>query len=665
MAVKKIGTLNKHQNPATNENQFDIENYMNVNWDKIKEVVDNNADELTTTQGKVTTLETDNTKNKQDISDIKENQETQNDLLQRTQSALINITTEKSDCIHVEDSSNLTAKIDVYGTSSQKTRSGKNKFNVSNLSGSSIADKDFDTSSFILQNSWANQVMSNSNLIKNIKPSTQYICTADVTLLEKPDNLKENSNNNILLKIYKNGTSLSYDVLKTSTKEEKDNWQVNTTKKFNVSFTTPSDLTDYRIIGYTYYTSDSQVAGKFKIENMMIREATENDEFEIYGASPSPEYLSEIENVTGDINVITTNENLAVADWAERFVNVVNNNSKARLEETDGRKCLFYNADAGYQNDDAYFFKYIFKKNTRYVISFYIKPSTMQGNFAIKYTDGSMGSVQNLIAGEWQKVVIYTKTNATVEEVCVQYLSGNCRIDLDTIQITEGTTEKEYIKNQGQTITFPLQEGQRLADGDKLGDDGIHHKRKQIELNGTENWIKNVNYSTETILAVQLRTSDAVVSTSNTLCNFFKYNSDNTTANTYRFAGNYLLIKLDVSEFSTIEAFKTWLAEQKAAGTPVVVEYELATEEIEQYTPEQQKAYDKLQNVLSYKTVTNVFTDNAEVEMNYIADTKTYVDNEINSIKNQLNTINELLSTTTTSAMLLDNMQSDLESEVL
>ena len=51
MAIKKIETLNKHQNPATNENEFDIENYMNVNWDKIKEVVDNNADELTTTQG--------------------------------------------------------------------------------------------------------------------------------------------------------------------------------------------------------------------------------------------------------------------------------------------------------------------------------------------------------------------------------------------------------------------------------------------------------------------------------------------------------------------------------------------------------------------------------------------------------------------------------------
>ena len=28
MAVKRIGTLNKHENPATNENKFDIENYI-------------------------------------------------------------------------------------------------------------------------------------------------------------------------------------------------------------------------------------------------------------------------------------------------------------------------------------------------------------------------------------------------------------------------------------------------------------------------------------------------------------------------------------------------------------------------------------------------------------------------------------------------------------
>ena len=54
MAVKKVNTLNAHENPSTNENEFDVENYMNVNWEKIIDVVDNNADELIQVQGKQT-----------------------------------------------------------------------------------------------------------------------------------------------------------------------------------------------------------------------------------------------------------------------------------------------------------------------------------------------------------------------------------------------------------------------------------------------------------------------------------------------------------------------------------------------------------------------------------------------------------------------------------
>ena len=37
MAVKKIENYNIHQNPATNENEFDVENYLNKNWNKTKE----------------------------------------------------------------------------------------------------------------------------------------------------------------------------------------------------------------------------------------------------------------------------------------------------------------------------------------------------------------------------------------------------------------------------------------------------------------------------------------------------------------------------------------------------------------------------------------------------------------------------------------------------
>ena len=46
MAIKKIDKFNIHENPATNENEFDIENYLNANWRKTKDTVNNNADEL-------------------------------------------------------------------------------------------------------------------------------------------------------------------------------------------------------------------------------------------------------------------------------------------------------------------------------------------------------------------------------------------------------------------------------------------------------------------------------------------------------------------------------------------------------------------------------------------------------------------------------------------
>ena len=149
------------------------------------------------------------------------------------------------------------------------------------------------------------------------------------------------------------------------------------------------------------------------------------------------------------------------------------------------------------------------------------------------------------------------------------------------------------------------------------------------------------------------------------LCSHYKFATEGLVNVDYGvvIGPNHLYIK--DKDINTVEEFKTYLAQQKANDTPVVLEYEPTEEEIEAYTPEQQEAYNQLQNAKTYKTVTNVFTENAEVEMEYVADTKTYVDNEINSIKEQLNTVNELLSTTKTSAMLLDNMQTDLESEVL
>ena len=83
-------------------------------------------------------------------------------------------------------------------------------------------------------------------------------------------------------------------------------------------------------------------------------------------------------------------------------------------------------------------------------------------------------------------------------------------------------------------------------------------------------------------------------------------------------------------------------------------------------TPEQTKVLEELHNFQTYKTITNITTDSiAKLRLKYIADTKTYIDNKTNNLEQQVNTINKLLSTTKTSAKLLDNLQSDIEREVL
>ena len=129
MAVEKIGNYNIHQNPATNENQFDVENYLNENWNKTKEVVNNNADELISVQGRVSALETDNTTNKQDISEIKEEQIEQNTNIESLQTKLEKVEKEFNDYaihgqasgefIHLTDSAKASCKIEVEGNVKQ------------------------------------------------------------------------------------------------------------------------------------------------------------------------------------------------------------------------------------------------------------------------------------------------------------------------------------------------------------------------------------------------------------------------------------------------------------------------------------------------------------------------------------------------------------------
>lgn len=200
----------------------------------------------------------------------------------------------------------------------------------------------------------------------------------------------------------------------------------------------------------------------------------------------------------------------------------------------------------------------------------------------------------------WNDETSKILTEEMLESTVVLY-GGYQKIDILKIQISLNKLE-EYVEHQQQTITFPLEEGQKLMKGDYLAADGIHHKRKQIELDGTENWQKRSN-TNNTFQFIISETS------LNGICNNYK---SIRSSQIDKEDGIYLLytnaIIITDFRFTTVADFKNHLSTKKEANEPVVIEYELTEEEIEAYTEEQQEAYNKLTNISSYSGENNVYS---------------------------------------------------------
>lgn len=58
MSVKKIDSFNIHEQPESNTDSFGIEAYLNENFEKAKEVINNNADELEQVQEQIGNVNT-------------------------------------------------------------------------------------------------------------------------------------------------------------------------------------------------------------------------------------------------------------------------------------------------------------------------------------------------------------------------------------------------------------------------------------------------------------------------------------------------------------------------------------------------------------------------------------------------------------------------------
>ena len=184
----------------------------------------------------------------------------------------------------------------------------------------------------------------------------------------------------------------------------------------------------------------------------------------------------------------------------------------------------------------------------------------------------------------------------------VRFSANTSVLDASTIQLEEGAKATDYIAHEEQNITMPCQQPM-------VSEEDFFDLENEKEVH---NWGKVESYNGEEITTEYISTT---------------------------------------GELST-------------GGT---VYYKLATATQLDFTTEQKTVKEQIKNLHSYKNVTHIFsTDEVPpvTDVTYYKDLETTINSNKQETEARLEAIETLLSTTETSAMLLDNYETDLLEEV-
>ena len=270
--------------------------------------------------------------------------------------------------------------------------------------------------------------------------------------------------------------------------------------------------------------------------------------------------------------ILSNNRNL----WND---NVLETESVKDLYEVvmlDGRRCV-KNKKKIWRNAELNL--HYFKPNTQYRISMYAKNTdvTSEGTslyLKVYYIDGTEQSCYtNNNSGSWYKATMVT-LNKTISHISLCNTANSIGyIDLDSISITEGATEVEYIKPKQHKTEILLDEPLRSLED--VTDEIVGNRIiKRIEENiciGDENevWQTKENFSNEEFLTFVFFTNKKITNSKfpKYICNIFpnipEVWSKNEIGVTYQQAkvnGEELIwLKLKRSEFPNIGTLKEWL----------------------------------------------------------------------------------------------------------
>lgn len=560
--------------------------------------------------------------------------------------------------IHIEDSSDLELKWKLNGGHKQETRSGRNLYNIKNVGDRtippeiSIDDDDWITVTADNSSGTSGKYVNYFTKNLNLKPNTQYSLIAEFK--------KCTGDDSVSLSLFNNGNNEgqfnSTHSLKISSIKE------NNTKKSKFIITTKADLSNTKngLRTYLYMPAGTLVIITFRISVIEDTSIVLDDfEYEKYGVSPSPDYPSEIETVSGSVKIDVVNNNLSDFN--------VTQDGKVKVNE-DGT--ITINGNGGF---NLKFRKFIVKANTKYYLRWELISGTVSGGNIF---------MNPILKKGWINKDTFVKSSVTEDsEISGIWVNVGAVFSNAKIKIWISKSQNDFTKHQSQSVTMPIQ--QEMLEGDYI-DDVEHHEWGKIILTGEEDWTANwQNNDQKNSKAFVLPESFfgnkipnyAANALKNNLVSHFSeifntvwskdvdsvaINSSPTYSFQIRLTKETLKYNDNVTGDELKILFQSWLKSQYDAGTPVIVYYKLATPTNLELTTEQKAIRE--QKLHTYKNVTNIDVSDelASIDVNYKKDPTT----EHDELQNQIDEIKQLISTTETSALLLDNLQKDVESEV-
>ena len=391
----------------------------------------------------------------------------------------------------------------------------------------------------------------------------------------------------------------------------------------------------------------------YDISNLYVfLHSTENTIYEPYTgaiASPNPNYPQKIKTVVGSVEIDIVNKNfLDIEDIEEIERDGIKYSVKNGILKLNGTSTASFNIQLS---------KNIKIKKGKYTHSSnYIQSGLYISFDNLEYTMLS-ATAEKKRTFELKEDKIYTKYFIWIDKGIVL---NNVEIKP---QLEKGDTTTNFIEHQSQTSVMPIQ--QEMLEGDYI-EDVEHHTWRKIVLDGTENWSEiatnNLKRFFCNINVTGINNNNSV----NCISNYFKSTSRNrlelSSGDEVAVAGNFLNILS--KNIETKEDFKAYLKQQFDNGNPVIVYYKLA-EPVDLELTEKQKEVKK-RKLYTYEDITNVSLNDelASCKLTYVQDVKKLLEKQAEQQNARLDNIEALLSTTETSALLLDNMQNDLEKEV-